>query len=489
MQTDRILSSRLQARVTSVEEAAAMIKTGMILGFSGFGTGYPKAIPSFLAEHKNAIDLSVISGASRGEACMGCLARSGVLKMHSAFQFNADTRDAINAGDVAFADYHLGQLSRKVREGFYGKIDFAVIECCKIREDGSIVPTLSAGITDVLLDCADKIILEINENVPAEIEGFHDFGNVSGKKILDPSDRVGETFLRCDPDKIAAIVLTDYPDNDLFYPETSQVYDDISTNVVKILKNEIDCGRLPREFTFQSGMGVVANCVLVGLMGEGFKGLKMYTEVLSDSALVAIREGIITSATTTALDVTALGFDMLYADPEFFKQHMVIRPLSVTNGSAEIMAQGLVGMNTALEADIYGNVNSSHAMGTQMINGLGGSNDFCRNAKLSIFTTPSTAKRGAISRIVPMASHVDSTEHDVDILVTEHGFADLRGKSPKERVSLIIENCAHPDYRQALRDYYEGALDICGPCQTPHDLSKALSWHQRFLETGTMQED
>ncbi|MEF9971328.1 MAG: acetyl-CoA hydrolase/transferase C-terminal domain-containing protein, partial [Oscillospiraceae bacterium] len=125
----------------------------------------------------------------------------------------------------------------------------------------------------------------------------------------------------------------------------------------------------------------------------------------------------------------------------------------------------------------------------QMINGLGGSNDFCRNAKLSIFTTPSTAKRGAISRIVPMASHVDSTEHDVDILVTEHGFADLRGKSPKERVSLIIENCAHPDYRQALRDYYEGALDICGPCQTPHDLSKALSWHQRFLETGTMQED
>ncbi|TXI25270.1 MAG: propionyl-CoA--succinate CoA transferase, partial [Roseateles sp.] len=142
--------------------------------------------------------------------------------------------------------------------------------------------------------------------------------------------------------------------------------------------------------------------------------------------------------------------------------------------------------NGLIEADIYGNVNSTHVMGSRIQNGIGGSGDFARNAYLSIFMTPSTAKGGAISCIVPMVSHVDHTEHDVQIIVTEQGLADLRGLSPKERAALVIERCAHPDYRPLLRDYFERARRDAPGQHTPHQLGEAFAWHQRYLQQGRM---
>jgi succinyl-CoA:acetate CoA-transferase len=106
---------------------------------------------------------------------------------------------------------------------------------------------------------------------------------------------------------------------------------------------------------------------------------------------------------------------------------------------------------------------------------------------MSCFLTPSTAKNGAISAIVPMVSHVDHTEHDVAVVVTEQGLADLRGLSPKQRARKIIEHCAHPDYRPMLQDYFERAVRDSKGRHTPHLLGEALSWHQRYLDTGTMR--
>ena len=111
-------------------------------------------------------------------------------------------------------------------------------------------------------------------------------------------------------------------------------------------------------------------------------------------------------------------------------------------------------MNGMIEADIYGNVNSTHIMGSKIMNGIGGSGDFARNAYLSIFMAPSQAAKGTISTIVPMVSHVDHTEHDTQVLVTENGLADLRGLSPKQRARLVIENCAAPDFKPLLKDYF-----------------------------------
>ena len=118
-------------------------------------------------------------------------------------------------------------------------------------------------------------------------------------------------------------------------------------------------------------------------------------------------------------------------------------------------------------------------MGTKMMNGIGGSGDFTRNAYLSIFVTPSIAKNGDISCMVPMVSHVDHTEHDVQVIVTEQGLADLRGLSPRERAETIIDNCTHPEYRSKLKNYYQRALIKGG--HTPHLIDKALSWHEKLL--------
>lgn len=488
MYKKRILKPELHSLVMNSKEAAAIIKSGMVIATSGFGTGYPKAIPSALAESKHAKELVYINGAARGEKHVGAMAAAGILKQGYGFQADNTMRAAINSGEIFYSDIHLGQFVDKIRRGTFGHIDVAIIECSSIKEDGSLVPTMSAGISEVIAELADTLLIEINEDLPVEIEGFHDFATPEGATIASPSQRLGVPFIKIDPAKIAGIVFTNEPDTDLYYPESSELFDRLSANVLEVLKREIAKGDIPEQFTFQSGTGVVANLVLVGLVGQGFEGLKMYTEVVSDQALFAVHEGIISEVTTTTLDITPIGFEDLYNNLDFFKEHIVLRPLNITNGAAQIIAQDLVSINTAWEADIYGNINSTHAMGVQLINGLGGSNDFARNAKLTIFTIPSTTKKDTISRIVPMVPHVDSSEHDVDILVTECGYADLRGLAPKDRVARIIENCAHPDYRQQLWDYYNGALDICGPVQTPHNLKKCFDWYQRYLETGTMKE-
>ena len=133
-----------------------------------------------------------------------------------------------------------------------------------------------------------------------------------------------------------------------------------------------------------------------------------------------------------------------------------MRPQEISNHPEIARRLGLIAMNTALEVDIYGNVNSTHASGVKMMNGIGGSGDFARNASLTVFFVKSVAKDGAISAIVPFASHIDHTEHDTQIFISEYGVADVRGLCPKDRALKIIQ-IAHPDYRAQLKDYFERA--------------------------------
>ena len=98
----------------------------------------------------------------------------------------------------------------------------------------------------------------------------------------------------------------------------------------------------------------------------------------------------------------------------------------------------------------------------------------------------SQAKAGAISCIVPMVSHVDHTEHDTHVVVTEQGLAVLRGLPPRRRVRRIIDRCAHPDFQPALEDYFERSLAGSPGKHTPHLLDESLSWHQRYLRAGRM---
>ena len=202
--------------------------------------------------------------------------------------------------------------------------------------------------------------------------------------------------------------------------------------------------------------------------------------------LAMLKSGTLTAASSTAFSLSPTAMEELNTNIDFYRQRIILRQQDISNHPELIRRLGVIAMNGLIEADIYGNVNSTHIMGSRMMNGIGGSGDFARNGYLSIFVTPSTAKHGAISAIVPMVSHVDHTEHDVKILVTEHGLADLRGLSPKQRAHQIIQKCADPAFRPALMDYFERACASGRGMHTPHLLGEALSWHQRYETTGHM---
>jgi acyl-CoA hydrolase len=208
----------------------------------------------------------------------------------------------------------------------------------------------------------------------------------------------------------------------------------------------------------------------------------IYTEVLQDAVVEMMLEGRVKDASTCSLTVTNESLMKVYGNIDYFKNHLTLRQSEISNHPEIIRRLGIIAINTALEVDIYGNANSTHISGTKMMNGIGGSGDFERNAYISIFTCPSVAKAGMISSIVPMVSHHDHTEHDVNIIVTEQGVADLRGKSPIQRAQCIIENCAHPDYKQLLWDY----LKLAKGGHTKHYLPAAFAMHDTLARKGDM---
>nr|MBP7188901.1 acetyl-CoA hydrolase [Thiopseudomonas sp.] len=215
-----------------------------------------------------------------------------------------------------------------------------------------------------------------------------------------------------------------------------------------------------------------------------FKDIVVASEVLQDGVFDLIDAGVVKFAAGTALSLSAKRVATLGKDLAKYKDKIVFRPQEISNHPEVIRRLGIISFNTALEVDIYGNVNSTHVGGTHMMNGIGGSGDFARNARITIFVTQSTAKDGKISAIVPFVTHVDHTNHDVDVIITEQGYADIRGLAPTQAAERIIENCMHPDYKHQAREYLKEAKTRGG--QTPHNLQKAFSWHQSFTENGSM---
>ncbi|WP_018993024.1 acetyl-CoA hydrolase/transferase family protein [Aromatoleum toluclasticum] len=499
---NRIHCAALRSKVMSATEAASLIQSGMNVGMSGFtGSGYPKAVPSALAKHIMDANLNgkrfkigVWTGASTAPELDGALAMVDGIEMRLPYQSDPTCRKRINAGEMEYIDIHLSHVAQFVWFGFLGKLDVAVVEVAGILEDGRLIPSSSIGNNKTWLDQADKVILEVNSWQSSQLEGMHDiwYGtqlppNRQPIPLLRSSDRIGEPYLRCDPDKVIAVVETHAPDRNSAFAPPDESSKRIAGHILEFLQHEVKKGRLPRELLpLQSGVGNIANAVMAGLNEGPFDNLTAYTEVLQDGMLEMLKSGKLASASATAFSLSNEALAELNADLAKYRERIILRPQEISNHPEVIRRLGVIAMNGMIEADIYGNVNSTHVMGTKIMNGIGGSGDFARNAYLSIFMTPSQAKNGAISCIVPMASHVDHTEHDVQVLVTEQGLADLRGLSPKQRAKAIIRNCAHPDFKPALSDYYKRALEFSPGKQTPHLLEEVFSWHLRALRGERM---
>ena len=495
--SDRVRNKDLQAKIVSAEEVAAYIKPGMSIGMSGFtASSYPKAIPLALAERmkKEPFKIDLWTGASTGPELDDTLAAVHGIAKRLPYQTDAILRGEINDGSVDYLDLHLSESAQLGRVGYLGKLDLAIVEAVAITEEGNIIPSTSLGNAASYVQQADIVIVEVNTTQPLELEGMHDVyvpldpPNRLPIPIVQADDRVGTPFIPCTPDKIKFIVPCDIKDHTRDLAPIDENSKKMSQFTLEFLNAEIKAGRMPKNLLpLQSGVGNVANAVMAGFVDSDLEDLTVYTEVIQDGMLDLIDANKLNFASGTAFSPSPAGMERFYKDVAKYKKYLLLRPQEISNSPEVVHRLGVIAMNTALEVDIYGNVNSTHVTGTKMMNGIGGSGDFARNAFLTIFYTPSIAKNGAISSIVPMCSHIDHTEHDVDVIITEQGIADLRGLAPKKRALEIINNCVHPDYKPVLLDYYNRAVEATKHAHTPHIIKEALSFHEKFIETKSMK--
>lgn len=483
----------------SAEDAAAHIKNGDNVALSGFtASGTPKLVTVAIAERAKRLHeqgepfkINLYTGASTNEFVDGALTKAEAIAKRAPYQGTLCTRESLNRGEIDFYDPHLSHMSQDMRYGFMGDIDVAIVEVTEMNPSGEVILGAGLGMTPTIVKLAKKVIIEYCSCYRTSFRGFHDNyvpldpPHRREIPIYKPSDRIGSTVLQIDPKKIIGVVPSNESESVKSFTRLNDTTHAIGRNVAAFLASEMKAGRIPKEFLpIQSGVGNVANAALYGLAeNEDIPRFEMFTEVVQDAVMDLMEHGKCSFASTCALAFSDKAMLHFMDNINFFRDKLLMRPGEISNHPEIVRRLGLIAMNTALECDIYGNVNSTHVNGTYMMNGIGGSGDFCRNAYLSIFLCPSIQKGGALSAIVPMVTHVDHSDHSVKVIVTDQGVADLRNLAPMQRAKTIIENCVHPDYKQLMWDY----LKIACQGHMWHNLKAAFAMHQTFQECGDMR--
>lgn len=482
----------------TAEEAVLNIVDGDMVAFSGFtSAGSAKVIPKALAdrarEHHDMglhYKLKVLTGASTSAAIDKDLAEADAISWRAPYQSDKAIRNLINQEEVEYVEVHLSHLPQAVSSGFLGKVNVAVIEASEVTADGRVYLTTSIGASPTFLRCADKVIIEVNRHHSPRLREMADIRIMPPPPrrypihIFEPMMRIGWPYALVDPEKIVAIVETDQPDDEMGFAEPDDISKQIAGHVIEFLLGEMSAAQHPNSmFPLQAGVGNVANAVLSGL-GEhpDIPPFYMYSEVFQNAMVELMVEGKLLGASAASLTVTREKLKAITDDMDFFAPKIVLRPQEISNHPGIIRRLGVIALNTAIEVDLYGNANSSHLYGTHSINGIGGSGEFTRNSYLSFLMTPSIAKEGKISAIVPMCPHIDNNEHSVQIVVTEQGLADLRGLGPTHRAQVLIEKCAHPMYKDYLRKYVRDSAKG----HIRHDLTKCYELHRNLMEHGSM---
>jgi acetyl-CoA hydrolase len=510
---ERTRKQSLHAKIMRVEDTVRFFRDGQNLGFSGFGGGHPKAVAHALADYVESKGLqgkmrfSVYTGASIGRDIDNRWAGLGMMDRRCPYQAGDTIRKEINKGNIRMIDRHLSHYAQEFTYNIFpadrgGKVDIALIEATGITEDGGIILSSSVGISPEIIQCADKIIIEINTAVP-NWEGVHDIFLQQPLPHRQPllisgiCDRIGTPHVPCDSDKIIAIVESTKNDPGRPMDPVDEGSRTIANHIIEFFKSEVKAGRLPKNLLpLQSGVGNIANAVVSGLVEGPFTNLRMWTEIMQDTALDFFDSGKLDMASATSFGLSAEGIQRLYDNWDRYMSKIVLRPVQISNHPELVRRFGVIGMNTPVEFDIYAHCNSTMVGGSRIVNGIGGSGDFLRNAHLSIMHSPSVRPTPndptGITCVVPMATHVDHTEHDLDVLVTEQGLADLRGLCPKDRAQVVIDKCVHPDYKPIMQEYFDRAKRECTASMSahePHLLRRAFKMQQNFCEKGTMKID
>ncbi|HDL6937469.1 TPA: succinate CoA transferase [Yersinia enterocolitica] len=488
---------RSYCRLTA-DEAAECIEHGNMVVFSGFTpAGAPKVLPAAIAkraiahhQQQKEFQIRLLTGASISAQADDELAAAEAVVWRAPYQTASLLREKINQGSVSFVDLHLSEVAQMVNYGFFGDIDVAVIEASAITTDGKVYLTSGIGNSPVFLHKAKKIIIELNHYHSPRVAELADIVMLGAPPrrntlpIFHTLDKVGQPYVQVDPARIVGIVDTELPDASNSLDRENPLCEKIADNVVSFLLNELKLGRIPPEFLpLQSGVGNINNAVMKRLGGNpDIPPFMMYSEVLQESVVQLLETEKVLGVSASSLTISPATLKKIYDNMDFFSSRIVLRPQEISNNPEIIRRLGVIALNVGLEFDIYGHANSTHVAGTELVNGIGGSADFERNAYLSIFMAPSIVKGGKVSTIVPMCTHVDHSEHSVKVIVTEQGVADLRGLSPIQRAVAIINNCAHPMYRDYLHQYLAQAKGG----HLHHDLTQAFRLHQNLFEYGSM---
>jgi acyl-CoA hydrolase len=492
---DRVECKELLKREMSVEDAVRLVKDRSTVAVSGFTkSGEPKTCLPALARHLalNAPEakIALFSGASLSDEVENPLAP--FIGKRGPYMSASASRKRIHTGEMDFTDVHLSAFARNLMYRFYGDLDLAIVEVSRIRPDGSLILSSSVGISTEALRLAKSIVLEVNTAIP-DYTGFHDI-------VLPPvhpyvgwpipitnvNDRVGTPYVMIDTKKVVGIVESRQPDYPVAFKQTSDVDRQIALNVVDFLlqcREWFSWGkRLP---PIQSGVGNVANAIVGELYNSPFQKIRFWTEVFQDGMMRFVEdEDKFDSASATAISLSTEArseFDRLFAR---CRDKLVLRPMWLSNSAELISRLFVIAMNTPIEVDIYGHANSTHVDGSRLVNGLGGSGDFFRNAYISIAHTPSVRKLKdgrTVSCIMPYVRHIDHTEHDIKCVITEQGYAlNTEIRSAKRRAQDIIERCAHPHFRPVLRDY----LKIAGGGDEPRptNMDTLQEWWKEYDE-------
>ena len=285
-------------------EAASLIKNGDQLAMSGFTpAGVAKATTKELAkiaqaEHEagREFKVAIFTGASTGQSTDGDMANAQAIKYRAPYTTNPDFRKHVNLGEIPYNDLHLSHMAQELRYGFYGDIDWAILEVCDIEEVGDEVRvflTAAGGISPTAARLAKKVILELNAFHSPNAKYIHDVYEPLDPPYRKPipifnvGDRIGKPYVSIPREKIAGVVECDIPDEARAFKDSDPVTDKIGYLTAEFLVSELHAGRIPKEFLpLQSGVGSTANAIL-GALGadKHVPDFNIYTEVIQNSVI------------------------------------------------------------------------------------------------------------------------------------------------------------------------------------------------------------
>ncbi len=412
---------------SSLAEAVSIVKSNDRVYVSG-NAATPFQLMEALAQRKDELqDVEIAHVLLFGDDPLSKPGMEGHFRHNSLFVGPAD-RAAVNEGRADYIPVFLYEIPSLFYSGLL-PIDIAFMHLSPPDEHGFMSFGVECLASKAAAETAKVVVAQVNDKMPRALgDSFIHVSRVS--KIIEVSQELPQ---------LESIPFT-------------EVEEKIGTHIADLVED---------ESTLQLGIGGIPNAALKAMFSK--KDLGIHTEMVSDSIIEAIEEGVITGAKKTlhpykVIATFYLGSSKLY---DFIDNNPIFEthPTEYTNHPFIVRQnEKMVAINSAIEVDLTGQV-CSDSIGTRIYSGFGGQVDFIRGAAQSkggkpIIALPSSAKGGKISKIVPtlqVGAGVVTTRADVHYIVTEYGVAYLHGKNLRQRAEALI-SIAHPDFRPMLEE-------------------------------------